>query len=775
MANLIKSALLAGSLVLLAGLPAAAQIPGFDATVAKTQESLGQDHYRLTGDVVLSQGTTRFYADVVDYYPQTNRVVATGNVLIQQVDHQIAADRADFNAVTSLGTFYNARGFASLGVKADISQFGTLHPDVQFYGETIEKTGPQTYLIKNGGFTTCAQANPRWEMTSGSIKLRVDHYALLRNMLLRAKGVPVLFLPALYYPIGSSNRQTGFLMPSYGSSTLKGQIISNGFFWAINRSRDLTILHDFYSKQGEAVSGEYRYVSVLGSGNLQTSFIDNHSATYVTNGASNTVPGAKSYQLNGNLSQGLGGGWYAQARANYFSSIQVQQTYSANINQTSQRNTVLGGSVTGALAGYRITGTYDRQEYFTGTTVSTVRGSAPKLDVTRPDRLIANSPVYFGVASEYVHLVVQNKDTSAAPPVTTANIDRVDIQPVIRFPFTRLPFLSLNTSLMWRNTFWSNSLASVWQAPAMGSLITPNPFTAADFIPSTAGISRRFFEMTANANGPTFVKIWDSSNKRFKHSIEPFVQVTHRTAINNVNQIVKNDYVDSIAGGMTQYAYGATTHLYTKRTDAGPLAVSREILTATVQQTYYTDTAGILQDQQYRTTNTAPPTHFSPVSLTVSATPKPEVTSTYRAYYDGRYGRFQQMSADLSWSSSRLTETTAWNRVMFSPDLSGQNQLAALSQYLTTYTAVRLLQNRYGIIHSFNWDVHNRNILQQRFAGYYNAQCCGFTAEYQTFDFSRLGTAVGIQKDHRFHFAVTLAGISGVSNIFGSLGGTPNR
>ena len=774
MTNLVKSGLLAAFGALLVPALAAAQIPGFSATVAKTQESIDADHYRLTGDVVLSQADQRFYADVVDYYPQTNRVVATGNVLLQQVDHQIAADRADFNALTGLGTFYNARGFASLGAHADISQFGTLHPDVQFYGEMIEKTGPQTYLITNGGFTTCAQTNPRWEMSAGSIKLRLDHYALLRNMLLKAKGVPVLFLPALYYPIGSNNRQTGFLMPSYGSSTLKGQIISNGFFWAIGRSRDLTILHDFYSKQGEAVSGEYRYVDLRGSGNLQTNFIDDHSATYVTNGQSNTVPGAKSYQLVGNLSQGVGGGWYAQARANYFSNIQVQQTYSANINQTSQRNTALGGSLTGSLAGYRITATYDREEFFTGTTVSSVRGSSPRLNVTRPDRLIANSPLYFGVGTEYVHLVTQNTNSDATPPVTSATVDRLDVQPVLRFPFTKLPFLSLNTSVMWRNTFWSNSLQSVWNAPAAGSPITPNPLSPSNFVPSPVGISRRFLEMTANANGPTFVKIWDGANKRFKHSIEPFLQVTHRTAIKDSSLIVSNDYVDSIVGKMTQYTYGATTHLYMKRTDAGPLAVSREIISATVQQTYYTDANGILADQQYRINNTVAPTsNFSPITLTVSATPKNGVNANFQTYIDSRYGRFQQMSAGLSWRNDRLTETTSWNRVLFVPDPTGQNQPGALSQYLNTSTNLQFDQKRFGLIHSINYDVHNHAILQQRLTGYYNAQCCGFTAEYQTSDFTSLGSGVG--KDTRFHFSITLAGIGNASNIFGALDGTPNH
>ena len=57
----------------------------------------------------------RFYADHVEYFVDTNRMIATGNVLLIESDHQIAADRADFNAKTRLGTFYNARGFATLG------------------------------------------------------------------------------------------------------------------------------------------------------------------------------------------------------------------------------------------------------------------------------------------------------------------------------------------------------------------------------------------------------------------------------------------------------------------------------------------------------------------------------------------------------------------------------------------------------------------------------------------------------------------------------------
>ena len=89
---------------------------------------------------------------------------------------------------------------------------------------------------------------------------------------------------------------------------------------------------------------------------------------------------------------------------------------------------------------------------------------------------------------------------------------------------------------------------------------------------------------------------------------------------------------------------------------------------------------------------------------------------------------------------------------------------------------VRFQRNRYGLIHSFNWDIKNESVLQQRIAGYYNAQCCGFTAEYQMFDLSQYRGGTGlVPQDSRFHFSVTLAGIGNVSNIFGSLSGTPNR
>ena len=190
----------------------------------RSYSSASANRVLLREAVEMTQGNMKFYADLVEYFGDTNRMVATGNVLVIEPDHQIAADRADFDPKTRLGTFYNARGFATLGTPAgapsDVRP--ACEPDVQFYGETLEKISDDTYVITNGGFTSCVQANPRWEMTSGSLRLRVDHYALLHNMLLKVKGVPAMYLPVMYYPLSKDNRNTGFLMPSYGSSTVQG-------------------------------------------------------------------------------------------------------------------------------------------------------------------------------------------------------------------------------------------------------------------------------------------------------------------------------------------------------------------------------------------------------------------------------------------------------------------------------------------------------------------------------------------------------------------------
>ena len=88
---------------------------------------------------------------------------------------------------------------------------------------------------------------------------------MLKNAVLKVKDVPLFYLPAMYYPINKEDRSTGFLLPVYGTSTIRGTSFSNAFFWAINRSQDVTLMHDWFTRTGQGYGGEYRYVASAGS------------------------------------------------------------------------------------------------------------------------------------------------------------------------------------------------------------------------------------------------------------------------------------------------------------------------------------------------------------------------------------------------------------------------------------------------------------------------------------------------------------------------------
>ena len=174
-------------------------------------------------EMLLPGGQTKFFAEQIEIIQDKNQLIASGNVVFQNPGGQIAADSAEFNIKDNTGTFHVASGLMPLGRAADRTQFGNQEADVYFWGNTIEKLGDEKYRISKGGFTTCVQPTPRWEIVSDTATMRLDHYVALRNAVVEVKDVPVFYLPYLYYPIQKDDRATGVLLPMYGSSLAQGQ------------------------------------------------------------------------------------------------------------------------------------------------------------------------------------------------------------------------------------------------------------------------------------------------------------------------------------------------------------------------------------------------------------------------------------------------------------------------------------------------------------------------------------------------------------------------
>ena len=744
----------------------AQQLAGCQTSKQWSIDRITRDHVKLVGQVEVVCGHETFFADEIELFTNEDRLIASGNVVFTSGTSRVAADRLEFNTRTKTGTFFNASGSATLGEGGqqspgtprdrgatpphELAPFGEQEPDVYFYGERLQKIGEKKYRITSGGFTTCVQPTPRWELTSGTVTLNLDHYAILTNSLFKVKGVPVLYLPVFYYPVQEDDRATGFLIPAYGSSTIRGQSLSNAFFWAINRSQDLTLLHDWYAKTGQGYGTEYRYVLGAGSeGFVRAYNLREHEATYDQGGEAVTTPERRSYEIRGSLSQRLGARMRARARADYFSDISVQQTYHQNVYEASRRQRVFSGSLSGAWRDLNYTGTFDRSEYFYGTTSSSVRGGAPRLVVNRSERPLFGSPVYVSVNGEYNRLVVERKSDTR---IVDQSLTRFDVFPRVRVPFTKWQFLTVNSTAGFRSTYWTESL---------------NP----DGDQIETGVTRNYFELQSQITGPVFNRIWSFERSRYaeklKHSVQPFFNIQRISGIDVFERIVRLDSTDTVVGSTTRVGYGISNRFYRKPRGGR----SAEILNVTVGQTYYTDARAALYDRYYRTSNGTAPSKFSPLSLTVRAHPTDTLTANYRAEYDTRYEAFRSMAADgtFEWKGW-LQASAGWSQRRFIEDLPGYNDPDRLDHYLNALTNVQLMRNRFGGMHQFNYDVRRGSFLQQRVMAYYNAQCCGFALEYQSYDLSRLGFSP-VEQDNRFNFSFSLAGIGSFANFFGALGG----
>jgi LPS-assembly protein len=778
--------------------PAAPAKPGADTTVSDSREgSNNQKDWHFIGHVEMDQGSdTKIYADDVRLYTEENRAVATGNVVFAQGDNRISAEHAEFDTETKLGTFYNATGFSSVKPpKPQPPRPGVMTPPpvvgqetvVIFFGEKIEKIGPKKFRITNGGFSTCAQPTPRWDLHAGTVVLNVDHYTTLTNAILRVKGVPMFYTPYLYYPTKRGDRATGLLIPTYGASSLRGQSLHNAFFWAIDRSQDATFLYDYFSKTGQGFGSEYRYNAGSGDGNIRAYLDDQHGATYTDDlGGTTTTSATRSYEIRGGANQLLPFNMRARANVNYFSSIATSQQFNTNIYDASRNIRSFGGNLIGAWGKYSLNATFDHSEYFYNLTDSALSGSWPRVAFSRNERPIGDSPVYFSMSTEFLSsLSTRNQgvtDTNGNTTIVSTDngLSRIDVAPQVRYPFKKWAWFTVNSTIGWRETYYTRSYAP-----------TGDPNVAPSVVVDT-GLNRTLYTLQAQVVGPVFNRVWDTPEngyaEKFKHSIEPVLTINRTSTVDNIDQIVKLDGVDSFIGGTT-LTYGLNNRFYAKRklTPGGP-AVSREIFDVELSQSYYTNQNAVQYDTQYQTTvgiGSPTPTNFSPIALNFRALPTDFLNANLRAEFDARYHSLRTISAQGSYLwTNRVQITGGWSKRGYIPEIPAFNDCraiqvpytcspASLDQAINVMTNLHTKDNKVGGTFSFNYDILRGFMQQEQMSLFYNAQCCGIAIQYQTYNYGPYSSSP-IPADHRFFLSFTLAGLGNFSPFNGALSGVPH-
>ncbi len=716
-------------------------------------EQISANHVRLTGQVEIQSDTgTKFFADEIEIFTDpTLRLVATGNVVFTSPEGRISAERVEFNVQNSTGTFHQAAGILTLK-NADLAQFGNQDPDVYFYGDTIEKLPGRSYKLTRGGFSTCVQPTPRWEVTSGAVVINLSEYAIARNVLLRVKGVPMFYLPMLYYPIKDDDRATGFLLPTYGTSSLRGQSLSNAFFWAMGRSQDATFFHDWFTNTGTGAGAEYRYIASAQSyGQFRYYRVNQRETTFGQGSSATKLPAKNSYQFTGSGNQGLGSTLRLRERIDYASDITSQQLYQQNVYQASNASRQIEVGLTGDWTGFSLGALFQRTETFTNSENSQLYGSSPRVTAAIAPQRLFGSPVYGSVNVNGGYLPYKTLRNG----IVTADrsLGRADMVSTVRAPLSRLTFLTVNTSASYRTTYYTRSLST-------SGRIVDDPLV------------RKYFSVQSQIIGPVLSRIWQTpsslSSERMKHLIEPTFAVEYATLVRNSPLVVvQGDTSDVILGGASSLTYGLNNRLLSRgRTLNGVQGGTSEVLTVGIEQTYYTNAQLGQFDPRYASSQISRTvSRMSPATLTTRVKPNAAIEAAGRMEYNTSRGFLQLVSM----GGTGRVGTDGTTTVSFSR--SRGSRTSQLQSTLTSATALKFLQGRATGSYALNWDIGQQAIVSQGAAVTYMAQCCGLQVEFQKFRFPVANPNFPIPSDRRINFGFVLAGLGTFSNMFGAFGG----
>jgi len=226
---------------------------------AKRQEWAG-DTLTLTGDVVVHYRDYILHADSVVYNRKTTELEADGNLQLSggPGDVLINATHGDMRLNMHTARFYDVSGSQGVRTMGHTVVYSTPNP-LLFSGRVLLQTGEGNFKVIDGSITNCRLPHPDWRIIAHNIALDNDK-ASTSNAFFEFLGVPVFYLPYLDHPASETGRSSGLLTPvvSVGSS-IRGFTLGEQAYWVINRSMDMVVGAEYYSKRGWAPNGDFRY------------------------------------------------------------------------------------------------------------------------------------------------------------------------------------------------------------------------------------------------------------------------------------------------------------------------------------------------------------------------------------------------------------------------------------------------------------------------------------------------------------------------------------
>ena len=232
---------------------------------AQDQATLVSDSLQITGDTrLIADGKVevffkgrRLTASRIVFDQATNRLEITGPIVLTEESGNtlILASQADLAADMSEGILTSARLVLNQQLQLAAAQMRRV---AGRYTELDSVTASSCKVCKGN-------STPLWEIRARRVVHdEVERQIYFDRAQFRLAGVPVLYIPRLRMPDPTLKRATGFLMPSFRSTSDLGTGFKLPYFFVLGQSSDLTLTPYLTTKRSRTVELRYRQAFATG-------------------------------------------------------------------------------------------------------------------------------------------------------------------------------------------------------------------------------------------------------------------------------------------------------------------------------------------------------------------------------------------------------------------------------------------------------------------------------------------------------------------------------
>ena len=711
--------------------------PGWVRVSADSQDS--QNHvYKLRGHAKVETVDSMLEADEVDYNDETGDAKARGHVKYHNFvgGEYVQADSVDYNVVDETGRYLNISGTSPAKIQARPGILTTNNP-FYFQGKWAERKEDR-YFLHDGFVTDCKMPDAWWRFHSPLFDVIPGQRAIGHNTVFRLRNVPLFYMPYFKKSLKKEPRQSGFLTPNVGHSSRYGYMVGLGYYWAINRSYDVTYLAQYFTLRGVA-----HHVDFRGKPNEKSDF------NVILYGVNDKL-GKGGYLLTAEGHTELPWGFTARGSLNQLSSFQFRQEFSQSFYEAVFSESHSVGFLTKHWSSFDFNVVAQRDEEFyvnpDGSVTTTTIHKFPSVEFGSKDRLISDSGLPIWVSFDSSAGFFGRTQPAFQTP---QSVERLDVEPRIMTTFAVKDF-HFTPSFSVRETSYGSSFVADVSGRATTEIASSN-------------LLRSSRDFRLDIVFPSLARIYNAPKwmgTKLKHVIEPRVEYRTVAGINTFDRIVRFDDTDLLSN-TNQLEISLTNRLFVKRKDNRV----DEVLSWQLSQVRYFDPTfggAVVQGQRNVVESITEltgytfldgPRNYSPVISALRAQLDPRLGFEWRADYDPLRSHLVNSGITVDGRFSKYFISLGHNQVR------GSDVLTPNADQFRGVVGIGD-QNKRGWNAAFSaiYDYHQGVMQYATTQVTYNTDCCGFSAEYRRFSF-------GTRNENQYKFAFSIANVGSFGTL----------